>query len=111
MPLAVVSFTDDSGGGSRLLVELVERAGLAVEIGRLRAELRRQLAEVEASRARIVAAGYAERRRLERDLHDGAQQRLVSVGLVLRNAQFALGRSPVAKHLDEAVDELTVAIQ
>jgi signal transduction histidine kinase len=91
-------------------VEVVERAGLAVEIGRLRAELHRQLLEVEASRARIVAAGYEERRRLERDLHDGAQQRLVSVGLALRHAQFALGDSAAARVIDGAIEELTIAI-
>ena len=76
-----------------LLEEVVEAAGLAIEIARLRVELRRQLDEVEASRARIVSAGYEERRRIERDLHDGAQQRLVSVGLALRHAQREL-RSP-----------------
>ena len=70
---------------------MVEAAGLAIEIARLRVELRRRLAEVEASRARIVAAGYEERRRIERDLHDGAQQRLVSIGLALRHAQHELG--------------------
>ena len=70
---------------------LVEAGGLAIEIARLRVELRRQLAEVEASRARIVAAGDEERRRIERDLHDGAQQRLVSIGLALRHAQHELG--------------------
>ena len=70
-----------------LLAGVIEAAGLAIEIARLRVEVRRQLAEVEASRARIVAAGDEERRRLERDLHDGAQQRLVSIGLALRHAQ------------------------
>ncbi|TQS46521.1 sensor histidine kinase [Cryptosporangium phraense] len=96
-----------TGGGSRLREEVVARAGLAIEIARLRAEVRRQLAEVEASRARIVAAGYEERRRLERDLHDGAQQRLVSIGLTLRNAQFELGGNPA---IDAAVEQLGVAI-
>ena len=57
---------------------------------RLRVELRLQLAEVESSRARIAQAGYAERRRLERDLHDGAQQRLVTLGIVLRRLQRSL---------------------
>ena len=70
---------------------MVEAAGLAIEIARLRVELRRQLEEVEASRARIVTAGYEERRRIERDLHDGAQQRLVSIGLELRHVQHELG--------------------
>ena len=53
---------------TRLLEEVVEAAGLALEIARLRVELRRQLDEVEESRARIVSAGYEERRRIERDL-------------------------------------------
>ena len=76
----------------RLLVTKVLEAGsLAVEIARLRVELRHQLDEVEASRARIVAATDDERRRIERDLHDGAQQRLVSIGLALRHAQHASG--------------------
>jgi signal transduction histidine kinase len=86
-------------------------AGLAIEIGRLRAEVRRRLAEVEDSRTRIVTAGYAERRRLERDLHDGAQQRLVSIGLALRHVQ---GRLPAsgeeAQALEASVAELGRAI-
>ena len=89
------------------------RGGLAIEIARLRVELRRQLAEVEASRARIVAAGNDERRRIERDLHDGAQQRLVSIGLALRHAQHELGRrrpSAASATLDGAVAEIAVAI-
>jgi signal transduction histidine kinase len=96
-----------------LLPQLVEAGGLAIEIARLRVELRRQLAEVEASRARIVAAAYEERRRIERDLHDGAQQRLVSIGLAMRHAQHEL-RDGSPRHagqtLDDAVEELSVAI-
>ena len=96
-----------------MLGRVVEAGGLAIEIARLRVELRRQLAEVEASRARIVAAGNDERRRIERDLHDGAQQRLVSIGLTLRHAQHELGSaSPGApgQTLDGAVAEVAVAI-
>ena len=95
------------------LTTLVEAGGLAIEIARLRVELRRQLAEVEASRARIVAAADAERRRIERDLHDGAQQRLVSIGLALRHAQHELGADvsgPAGETLDHAVAELGLAI-
>jgi signal transduction histidine kinase len=79
---------------------------------RLRVELRRQLEEVAASRARIVAAGHAERRRIERDLHDGAQQRLVSIGLALRHAEHELGPGAdgVAQVLDDAVAQIGVAI-
>ena len=87
-----------------LLDSVIEAAGLAIEIARLRVEVRRRLAEVEESRARIVTAGYEERRRLERDLHDGAQQRLVSIGLALRHVQ---GRLPT--HSREA-DELDTSV-
>ncbi len=95
------------------LVTLVEAGGLAIEIARLRVELRRQLAEVQTSRARIVAAGNAERRRIERDLHDGAQQRLVSIGLRLRHAQHELGSGEPARAdetINDAVAELATAI-
>jgi signal transduction histidine kinase len=61
-------------------------------------ELQARLADVRASRARIVEAGDAERRRLERDLHDGAQQRLVALSLALRRA-----RSRVADVSDPAL--------
>ena len=96
------------------LVTLVETGGLAIEIARLRVELRRQLAEVQSSRARIVAAGNAERRRIERDLHDGAQQRLVSIGLRLRHAQHQLGSGEPAgadETIDRAVIEIAIAIE
>ena len=76
---------------------LVQAAGaaahMALENVRLQAEVRAQLVEVEESRARIVAAGGEERRRIERDLHDGAQQRLVALALELRSAQRKLGTS------------------
>jgi signal transduction histidine kinase len=84
--------------------ELLEAVGaaarLAVENSRLQAQLRAQLAEVRASRARIVAAGDAERRRLERDLHDGAQQRLLGIRIALRLARSRVG------HDDAEVQEL-----
>ena len=59
-------------------------ASLAFENARLQAELRAQMVELRASRARIVRAGDAERKRLERNLHDGAQQRLLAAGLALQ---------------------------
>jgi signal transduction histidine kinase len=62
-------------------------AGMALEHARLQAEVQAQLEQVRASRARIVEAGDAERRRLERDLHDGAQQRLVTLSLALGMAR------------------------
>ena len=92
--------------------ELVRAAGaaarMALENARLQAELRAQLGEVRASRARIVEAGDAERRRLERDLHDGAQQRLLGIRLALRLARGELGQgvSAVEELLGEAENEI-----
>ncbi|MGZ4609810.1 MAG: sensor histidine kinase [Actinomycetes bacterium] len=91
----------------------VDACGLATEMTRLRVDLRRQLAKVEASRGRILEAGNEERRRLERDLHDGAQQRLVSIGLALRHAQHELrtGKADRAGSvIDEAVTDVAATI-
>jgi hypothetical protein len=63
---------------------------------RLDAELQAHLEELRESRARIVEVGYAERRRMERDLHDGAQQRLVALALDLQLARSTLDRDPAA---------------
>ena len=70
-----------------LVAELPTTASLALEHERLHAARRARLEELRASRARIVAAADAERRALERDLHDGAQQRLVAVALAIRLAR------------------------
>ncbi len=80
-PVAVLLFDDSVARDQRLLTAVTERAGLLLENARLQAEVLTQLAEVQASRTRIVEAADAERRRVERDLHDGAQQRLVAVAL------------------------------
>jgi signal transduction histidine kinase len=95
---------------------LLEAAGaaarLALENERLQAELRLQLEEVRSSRARIVEAGDEERRRLERNLHDGAQQRLLGLGLALQLARGQVGAEAngAAELLAEAEDELHAAL-
>lgn len=82
-----------------------------VEAVRLRAELDAATAELSASRERLVRAGYEERRRLERDLHDGAQQRLVALGMSLRVLQrTAPAAETLAGSLDAAVAELGTAL-
>jgi signal transduction histidine kinase len=82
-------------------------ARLPIEVSRLRLELREALAEVSASRSRLVTAAAGERLRLERDLHDGAQQQLVAIGMRLRSVQHRLGAGSAAyDDLDEAVDGL-----
>ena len=111
-PVALVLY-DPARVERPLLQRVAEAGGLAIEIARLHVELRRQLAQVEDSRARIVTAANEERRRIERDLHDGAQQRLVSIGLALRHAQHQLSSEApqrARRTLDEAVAEVTVAI-
>ena len=75
--------SDDPG----LLEEVLATARIAVENEQLQAEVRAQLEDLRASRARIVETGDAERRRLERDLHDGAQQLLVALSYDLRVAK------------------------
>ena len=97
--------------------ELVQAAAaaarLAIENERLRAEVRAQLEEVRASRARIVEASDAERQRVERDLHDGAQQRLLALSLALRMAEQRLGDTPdpaLKSTLAGARTELDLAI-
>src|SRR5690606_21804055 len=69
-------------------------AALALERERLDAELRARVEQLRESRAREVSIGLAERRRVERDLHDGAQQRLVSLALDLRMAKDSLRTDP-----------------
>jgi signal transduction histidine kinase len=89
------------------LVDAVRAAAsIALENERLHAEAQARLAEVQASRERIVAAGDAERRRLERNLHDGAQQRLVALSLQLRLLQGRIGdHDPSAQELASTASE------
>jgi PAS domain S-box-containing protein len=103
----VVSTTRDAPLTSDSEARIEEFAEL-VALGLASAAAR---AELAASRARIVAAGDAERRRLERNLHDGAQQQLVSLSLALRMARSKLdGASEAAVMLDAASDQLLQAL-
>jgi signal transduction histidine kinase len=95
--------------------QLVRTAGaaaaLALENQRLSAELRARIEELQTSRARLVEAGDAERRRLERNLHDGAQSRLVALALKLRMARGrAEGQPELAELLDESSEELQAGL-
>ncbi|HWM10311.1 MAG TPA: histidine kinase [Solirubrobacteraceae bacterium] len=95
--------------------ELVRTAGaaaaLAVENERLAAEVRARYEELQAVSARLVAAGDAARRRIERDLHDGAQQRLVSLSVTLNLARkSAEPGTRTIELLDSAMTELTAGL-
>jgi signal transduction histidine kinase len=114
---AVLSHRD---GDERLVTAVADAGALAIEIAAFQVQLRRHLLEVEASRLRIQSVADEERRRIARDLHDGAQQRLVAIGLTLRHAQLRADRAagtvidgPVAgltAAIDEAVAELATSI-
>lgn len=94
-----------------LLNAVGSAARLALENARLHAELQAKLAEVHASRARIVEASDAERRRIERNLHDGAQQHLLGIRLALRLARSRLRNTAALETLiGEADAEVAAAI-
>jgi signal transduction histidine kinase len=115
-PLAVLVHDSTLLDEPKLVEAVAAAARFALVNARLHAEVRTQLETVKESRARIVSAADEERRRIERDLHDGAQQRLVALALELRSAQRRLGEeadpeldlllTTTADELQVAVDEL-----
>jgi len=115
-PLAALVHDEFLRHDPEILEAVTAAARLAISNERLRADMQAQVEEVRASRARIVEAGDVERRGVERDLHDGAQQRLVTLsmklgvlrehaaGTVGRDVAVALERA--SEHLREAINEL-----
>ena len=104
----------------RLFAGLAAQAGLVLRLVGLRAQLedrhhdlRARTQELESSRGRVIEAQDAERSRLERDIHDGAQQHLVALAVNLRLAQVVAGRSPdrASQVLAEQVDAARLAIE
>jgi len=95
-----------------LVQSVCAAASLALENERLQAELRARLVELQASRARLVGATDAERRRIERDLHDGTQQRLVSIAMSLGLLEAKLpARGDAGPLLRETRAALAVALE
>ncbi len=116
-PAEADPFTEED---DRVLTELARQVGLAFHNVQLDAalqttldELRRQADELRESRARIVASGDAERRRVERNLHDGAQQHLVALAVNLRLARDIVADDPEtgAEMLGQLADEVQATIQ
>ena len=116
-PAAADSFTEED---DRVLTELARQVGLAFHNAQLDAalqttldELRAQAVALRESRARIVASGDAERRRLERDLHDGAQQSLVALAVNLRLARDMITDEPAEAEemLTQAARDIQHAVQ
>ncbi len=95
-----------------LLDAVSAAAGISLENGRLHAELRARLEELRGSRGRVIEAGQKERERLERDLHDGAQQRLIALSLDLHLLEGRLGADPDAQaSLDHARQEIALSLE
>lgn len=95
-----------------LLDGVTAAAGIALENARLHAELRARLEELQGSRARVIAAGQRERQRLERNLHDGAQQRLIALSLELSLLEQRLRADPDAQvRLDQARAEIALSLE
>ncbi len=116
-PVTADVFSDED---DRVLTELARQVGLAVHNARLDTalqttldELRKQADELRQSRARVVASGDAERRRVERNLHDGAQQHLVAMAVNLRLARDIMTDDAEAagEMLDQLADDVKNTIQ
>jgi signal transduction histidine kinase len=109
-PVAVVVHDAALLDGAALEREIGAAARLAVDNERLQAAVLAQLADLRESRARIVQSADAERRRLERDLHDGAQQRLLALIYELRIARAKTRDSALAALLGQAVERADEAL-
>ena len=111
------TFTDED---DRVLTELARQAGLAFHNSQLDSALqttldalRKQADELRESRARVVASGDAERRRVERDLHDGAQQHLVALAINIRLARDIVAEDPegAGEMLGQLADDVQLTIK
>jgi signal transduction histidine kinase len=113
-PIALIRHDRVLTDNMRLLDGVSSALRLSVDNGRLRSEIERTLEQVRQSRQRIVEAGVEARRRIERDLHDGAQQQLVSVGMRLRvasNQARELGDTALAEEIEETIGVLNQALK
>ncbi|MGR2753101.1 histidine kinase [Agromyces arachidis] len=114
LPIALIRHDKVLTDNMRLLDGVSSALRLSVDNGRLRSDLERTLDQVRQSRQRIVEAGDEARRRIERDLHDGAQQQLVSLGMRLRlaaNTARASGQDALAEDLEGAIATLNQGLK
>jgi signal transduction histidine kinase len=112
VPVAALLHHPSLDDEPELLDAVSAAAGIALENGRLQAELRARLEELRGSRGRVIEAGQKERQRLERDLHDGAQQRLIALSLDLSMLEQRLGDRPEARAgLEQARKEIALSLE
>jgi signal transduction histidine kinase len=108
--VAAIIHDEELDAGPELVDAAAATAALAIDNERLKADLRARVQELRRSRLRIVEAADDARRRLERDLHDGAQQQLVSLALDLRLLRARLGDHEAAELVDNAAGRLADAL-
>jgi signal transduction histidine kinase len=110
-PVAALVYDSALDSDPELVEAVSAAAAIALENAHLQTEAEQRLTELKASRERIVAAGDAERRRLERNLHDGAQQRLVGIALQLKLLEGSVRDDPAAEQQLAAVsNELSLSL-
>ena len=110
--LAVLVHDPSLDDEPELLHAVSAAAAFALENQRLQVELKAKLKELEGSRGRVIEAGQQERKRLERNLHDGAQQRLIALSLDLGMLEGRLGEDPEARERIEAARaEIAVSLE
>jgi signal transduction histidine kinase len=110
-PLAIIRVDASAHRHPELLASALRLGTLALENARLQAALLAQLTAVQESRARIVEATLAERRRIERDLHDGAQQRLLATATTLGRLHHRAQDPTLRAIVDEARDQLRDSLE
>jgi signal transduction histidine kinase len=110
-PLAALIVDRSVEDERELLDAVTAAAGIALANARLQAELRARLQDLHRSRIRVLEAGRTERQRLERDLHDGAQQRLVALRLELAMIGRQLTDTTARARLEEATSEVSASLQ
>ncbi len=110
-PLAALVHHPSLADEPELVAAVSAAAAIALENGRLQAELRARLQDLHSSRARLLDAAQDERRRLERDLHDGAQQRLIALSLELGLLRGATVDEESRQRLEQARHEVNVSLQ
>jgi signal transduction histidine kinase len=110
--LAMLIYDASLDDDPELVEAVAAAAAITLDDARLQAESQERLGELRASRERLVAASDAERRRLERNLHDGAQQRLVSAALQLRMIERRVqGEPELAEAIKATGDEISRSLE
>ena len=109
-PLALVLMSSDLGRHERLVNSAISISRYALENTRLEADLRQQVIALREARIRMINSGLEQRRQLERDLHDGAQQRLLAIGMQLGALETVPAHPDMAVRLQRVREELHLAL-